>query len=373
MKVADMHCDTIMQIWYSRLRGNPVSLRDSGQTRRVSSENGKEPDLMVDLEKMKKGEYLLQNFAVYTDLHLPWNFSGKEADFHVLFQESDYGQQYMDPWYAATEMIGVFHEEIGKNGDLIGEARNYSDIVKNQNKGKMSGILTIEEGGILKGDISRISALYDEGVRMMTLTWNYENELGFPNRPADGFREDFRKFYRFVPEKGNGLKRTGFEALEEMERLGILADVSHLSDEGFYNVAQTVKGPFAASHSNARSVAGCSRNLTDDMIRVIAEHGGIIGLNFCPSFVMEASSEELCRTSCEGLARHARHIMNVGGREVLGLGTDFDGIGHENLEIPDASGMQKLCEYLETHGFTQEEIERIFYKNVLSLYKEVLR
>ena len=373
MRVADMHCDTIMKIWYSRLRGNPILLRGSGQSKRGPVEDDRDSGLMVDLEKMRKGGYLLQNFAIYTDLHLPWNFSGKEADFHAMFQETDEEKQYMDPWYAATEMIRVFHEEMGRNRELIGEVRNYSDIMKNQEAGRLSGILTIEEGGILKGDISRLSTLYDEGVRMMTLTWNYENELGFPNHPAEGFREDFRKYFQFVPEKGNGLKRTGFEALEEMDRLGILADVSHLSDEGFYDVARTVKGPFVASHSNARSIAGCNRNLTDDMIRVIAEHGGVIGLNFCPSFVTEAHSEVLCRSTCEGLARHARHILNVGGNEVLGLGTDFDGIGHENLEIPDASGMQKLGEYLETHGFTQEETEGIFYKNVLKLYKEVLR
>lgn len=358
MKVIDMHCDTIQQIWYSRLRGEPVSLRNSG--------------LMIDLEKMKKGGYLLQNFAVYTNLHLPKNFDGNESAPGSGDTSAENHDQYIDPWYAAAEMIRVFHEEIDANPDLIGQVRTYKDIEENSRKGIMSGLLTIEEGGILQGDISRIAELHREGVRMMTLTWNYENELGYPNHPLPGFETDFRKYFAFVPEKGNGLKKAGFEALREMERLGIIPDVSHLSDEGFYDVARTVRGPFVASHSNARSVTGCNRNLTDDMIRIIAEHGGVTGLNFCQAFVSEGPTDDQCVCSLEGLCRHARHIMNVGGREVLGLGTDFDGISPGRLEIEDASKMQHLCEYMEKQGFTHEEIEGIFYKNVLRVYKEVL-
>ena len=358
MKIIDMHCDTISQIWNSRLRGKPLSLRSSG--------------LMLDLEKMKKGGYLLQNFAVFTNLRLPEDFDGNGTALLSGDSSADSRGRYMDPWHAAKEMIRVFHEEIAANSDLIGQVRTYGDIEENSRKGIMCGLLTVEEGGILQGDISRLADLYREGVRMMTLTWNYENELGYPNHPLPGFRKDFRKFFAFVPEKGNGLKKAGFEALHEMERLGIIPDVSHLSDEGFYDVARTVRGPFVASHSNARSITGCGRNLTDDMIRTIAEHGGVTGLNFCQDFVSESPGRDMSVSSLQGLCRHARHIMNVGGREVLGLGTDFDGILPGRLDIENASRMQRLCGYMEAHGFTQEEIEGIFYKNVLRVYKEIL-
>ena len=232
--------------------------------------------------------------------------------------------------------------------------------------------LTTEEGGIIGGDPAKLDTLYDAGVRMMTVTWNYDNELGHPNRLPAGVREDFRNFYRFVPESGRGLTSVGKEAVARMEELGIIPDVSHLSDDGFYDVADIVKGPFAASHSNARALCGCSRNLTDDMIRTVAEHGGVIGLNFCPSFVMEAEDESRCFTSCEALAAHARHIMNVGGREVIAFGTDFDGIPRRNLEIQNASMMQRPADYMLGHGFTMEEVEGMYYKNVLRLYREVL-
>ena len=98
----------------------------------------------------------------------------------------------------------------------------------------------------------------------------------------------------------------------------------------------------------------------------------MIGLNYCPSFVMEADEESRCFTSCEALARHARHIMNVGGREVIALGSDFDGIPRRNLEMEDASQVQKLADYLSGHGFTCGETEGLFYKNVLRLYRDVL-
>ena len=356
MKVIDMHCDTISRIWYSRLRGQAISLRDD------------QGNLMISLDKMQRGNYLLQNFAIFTDLHLPENFNGQLP----YDRNPTDGRRFMDPWDAATEMIRVFHEEMAANEDLIGEVRCFADLEKNRAAGKLSGMLTIEEGGILKGDVSKVETLYDLGARMMTLTWNYENELGFPNQPMRGFEKDFRKYYQFVPEEGNGLKGKGFEVLEEMQRLGIIPDVSHLSDAGFYDVARTVRGPFVASHSNARSTAGCNRNMTDEMIRIVAEHGGVIGLNFCPAFVTEAESEDQCVSSMEGLVRHAKHIMNVGGREVCGLGTDFDGIGHENLEVPNAGEMQKLCEYMERSGLSHEEVEGIFYKNVMRVYRDVL-
>ncbi len=350
MFTVDLHCDTISQIWLSELRGERISLKDSGKAAQP---------LHIDLNKMRKGEYLLQNFALYADMHLPASKPGA-------------GSEYVDPWFQVTEMIRVFREEMAANADQIGQVFCWDDIESNRKSGRMSALLTTEEGGIIHGEVSRLDTLYEAGVRMMTVTWNYVNELGFPNRFPDGVDKDFRNFYRFRPESGRGLTPVGKEAVLRMEELGILPDVSHLSDDGFYDVAALVKGPFVASHSNARALCGCSRNLTDEMIRTIGEHGGVIGLNFCPSFVMEADAEDLCYTSCEALLRHARHIMDVGGREVIALGSDFDGIPYKNLEMEDASQIQKLAEAALAHGFTHEEVEGMYCRNVLRVYKEVL-
>ena len=370
MYVCDLHCDTLLEIWLSELRNERLSLKDTGKA--------KEP-LHIDLKKMQEGGYLLQNFAIYADLHMPaasLSAGGTNPALvmpgEALSAAKKEEEAYADPWFQTMEMIRVFKEEMAANADLIGQVFSFQDIEKNRKAGRMSAVLTTEEGGIIKGDLTKLDTLYDAGVRMMTVTWNYDNELGHPNRLPTGVREDFRNFYRFVPESGRGLTSVGKEAVARMEELGIIPDVSHLSDDGFYDVADIVKGPFAASHSNARALCGCSRNLTDDMIRTVAEHGGVIGLNFCPSFVMEAEDESRCFTSCEALAAHVRHIMNVGGREVIAFGTDFDGIPRRNLEIQNASMMQQPADYMLGHGFTMEEVEGLYYKNVLRLYREVL-
>ncbi len=364
MYIADMHCDTIMRIWMSHLRGTPISLRDSGS----------DPDkLQVDLTKMKRGGSMLQNFALFVDLKLPADFDGSEVDSALVRTANQEGITYMDPWYQLQEMAKVYHEEIAVNSDLIREARTYQDIMRNLQEGLMSALLTVEEGGVLQGNLDRLQTLYDEGVRMMTLTWNFENELGYPNEADPKSDEDFAYYFKFQPRSDNGMKRKGFEAVEEMVRLGILPDVSHLSDAGFYDLAKTIKGPFVASHSNARALAGCNRNLTDDMIRIIGDHGGVIGLNFYPGFLQEADDESKCWSTVETMAKHAKHMMNIGGSEVVGLGSDFDGIGPENLEVADTSQMQKLVAGFERAGLKPDEIEAICYENVLKVYKEVLK
>ena len=347
MYIADMHCDTMMRIWMSRLRGTPISLRETKP----------EDDFHIDLMKLKKGGSLIQNFALYVDLKLPADFDGTEADSALIRKTDQENVKYMNPWHQTMEMAKVYHEEMAANADLIREARTYEDIMRNKEAGLMSAVLTVEEGGAIEGQIDRLQLLYDEGVRMMTLTWNFENELAYPNEADPRSDEDFSYYFRFQPRMDNGLKTKGFEAVEEMERLGILPDVSHLSDAGFYDLAKTIKGPFVASHSNARVLAGCNRNLTDDMIRTVANHGGVIGLNFCPAFLEEAAVESDCHSTVENLAKHAKHMINVGGREVVGLGTDFDGLGPETLEIADASQLQKLVAGFERAGLKPAEIE----------------
>ena len=343
MFIADMHCDTIMKIWLEKREGRTLLLRDGS-----GDSNEK---MQINLLKLKAGDYLVQNFALYADLHM---------------------EDGTSPWTQFTEMADVFHTEIEANNDLIRQVRSYDDIITNRDAGLLSALMTVEEGGVLEGNLDRLELLHKEGVRMMTLTWNYENELGFPNDLPEGMDEDYTRYFKFVPRTDNGLKSKGFEAVEEMQRLGIIVDVSHLSDAGFYDVAKTVKGPFVASHSNARAISGCNRNMTDDMIRTVAEHGGVIGLNFCPEFLEEGPSEEACKCTIDSLAKQARYMINVGGEEVLGMGTDYDGLGDVTLGIDDASQLPELVEGFAARGFTESQIEKICYQNVMRVYKEVL-
>lgn len=321
MKVIDMHCDTMYAI---------LNNKDIDKNTNLKSNN-----LSIDIEKMKQGDYMLQVFAAYTDM--------KKGDCLVN----------------CLRTIDLFHNEIQKNKNEIRIVLNYSDILKNIEQKKISALLSIEEGACCKGDIGLLRNFYKLGVRMMTLTWNYENELGFPNEIIND---------KLVLDRG--LKNTGFEFIEEMENLGMIIDVSHLSDAGFYDILNNTKKPFVASHSNARSICSHRRNMTDDMIKKLADRGGVMGLNFYSCFLNNNASDNNM-AKIDDMIRHLKYIKNIAGVEVIGLGSDFDGINCQ-VEMKNASEIQILVEKMKKEGFTEYEIEHIFYKNVLNLFKEIL-
>ncbi len=323
MNVCDMHCDTIM-----RLYNQPGIPKES-----LFSNQGH-----IDIKRMQKSNYLLQTFAIF--------ISKKE---------------YFDLLKACLWGIDFFYDQMEQNKDWIVPVTTIREVMENQKKGKMSALLSVEEGGVCQGDITLLKILYRLGVRMLTLTWNYENELGYPH--------DYHKIDD--DDVSYGLKETGIEFVEEMERLGMLIDVSHLSDEGFYDVLRYTKKPFIASHSNARSICGHSRNMTDDMIRKLAERGGVMGLNFYGPFTCNPDQNGNVFGTIDGLIEHIRHIIQVGGTECIGLGSDFDGIG-TNMEMKDCSYMPQLADALSKAGFQSDTIEKIFYKNTLRVMKEIL-
>ena len=247
-----------------------------------------------DLEKLRKGNALAQFFALYIDL-----------------------MDKRDPLEMCLEMLDRFYQEIESNQEDIALARNYNELISNQQQGKISAFLTIEEGGALKGELQNLRNFYRLGVRLITLTWNFPNEIGFPNLNLEFSHR--------------GLTPFGRELVDEMNRLGMLVDVSHLSDQGFEDVAQISSQPFVASHSNARTIRNHTRNLTDDMIKTLANRGGVMGINFAGMFL---GNSDLSRV--EDMVRHINHIKKVGGIDVISLGSDFDGISPpleiENLD-----------------------------------------
>lgn len=288
MKYVDMHCDTITGLYR-----NKGSLREN--------------DMHIDLGKMKKGECLLQNFAIFT--YLP----KQDASF-------------------TRAAIDYYYEQMDANKDLIAPAYCYDDIIKNETNGLMNGLLTLEEGAVIDNDLAKLDDYYNLGVRMITLTWNFANGIGFPNfTPVEGMERP--EMLRITNQK-DGLTDFGIQYVRRMEELGMIVDVSHLSDAGFYDVVKYSTKPFVASHSNARSVCGVARNLTDEMICLLAEKGGVTGLNYCSSFI---DDNDTGYTSIASMVEHVRHIAKVGGIDCIGLGSDFDGIG-STLEIKDCSG-----------------------------------
>ena len=321
MKYVDMHCDTITALY-----------RSSGSLM--------ENDLHIDIRKMHKGECLLQNFAVFTDI-------GKD--------DSSFTKAAIDYYYKQLELYK----------DDIAPVYSYEDISNNEKNGKINALLTLEEGSVVDNDLNNLDYYYDRGVRMITLTWNYPNGIGHPNFTYE--KDKYHDKLHTINEK-EGLTPFGIEYVRRMEELGIIVDVSHLSDAGFYDVLKYTTKPFVASHSNARKVCPVARNLSDDMIRKLADRGGVTGLNYCSAFIEDLNEEN---TTIENMVRHIRYIADVGGIDCIGLGSDFDGIGNK-LEIVDASGVQKLYEALKPY-FSEEELEKIFYRNVLRVYKETFK
>lgn len=333
MKVVDMHCDTIAELYAKESAG---ILRN---------------DLNVDLEKMTEGDYGLQNFAIFAHMK---NLEGKMPLSEYAFRLAD-----------------LFMTEMRQYPDRIGIVKSWEEIEANWRAGRMSAMLTMEEGAICEGKIEYLRIFYELGVRMFTFTWNFPNELAWPNQvQMTGLHSG-----TFVPETEKGLTEKGFEFLEEMERLGMIADVAHLGDKGIQDVIAHAKKPFVASHSNARAVCGHPRNLTDEMIRGIAEKGGVVGINFCPSFLRDkerwGNPGNDNQVSLDDIVSHIRHIINVGGIETVGLGSDYDGTPL-SFEMKSAADLPMLEQKLRDEKFREEEIEKIFYKNVLRVYREVL-
>ncbi len=313
-----MHCDTITTL-YDRIQKGCV------ETLHMNS-------LQIDFEKLQKSKYLLQNFAVFLD---------KEIWKKDLFTE-------------AMLRIDFFKEQLSPNSALIRQVTSYEEIIQNEKEDRISALLTLEGGEILEGNVDNLSKFHEKGVRMVTLTWNYDNELG----------------HCHFDTEGKGLTKLGFEMVERMEELHMIPDVSHGSDALFFDVCKAAKKPFVASHSNARGVYNRTRNMSDGMIRALAEHGGVMGMNFFAGFT-SARAKEDGNCYMEDIVAHMRHVVNVGGIECLGLGSDFDGIDTD-VEWKDAGNMDFLLSGMKKAGFSAIECDKICRENVLRLYKECL-
>lgn len=317
MRLIDLHCDTI----WACMRKEEHLYSNTGH---------------IDLDKLKTAESMAQFFACF--IHMD-NFQGE----HRFTKAYDY----------ALEMIAFAKKEFRNVPEHILLARSRYDVEKNDENGQISAFLTIEEGGIVDSDMERLHRLYEEGVRLMTLTWNYENCIGYPNS-------------RDAEIMNRGLKPFGMDVVEEMNRLGMLIDVSHLSDGGFWDALQRSEKPVVASHSNARALCPHPRNLSDEMIRALSEQGGIIGLNLYPYFVRNDGV-----ITTEHLADHLCHMYQVGGEDVLAIGTDFDGFDEGVSDVAHIGQMELVYETVKRKGFTERQMEKIWHGNALRILKEM--
>lgn len=314
----DLHCDTITML-------------------RRPRENLERNKRMVTIQAMQEGSVLVQSFAAF----VPTGYYPKFMKKH-------------QPWKRFCKIADKKDELLGIHKDILYPVLCGRDIdICKENK-KIGVLFTIEDSGVFNKEIGRIKEAYQRGVRIANLTWNHTNTIGAPNSVKKKVMEQ-------------GLTTFGIEVVEEMNRLGIIVDVSHLSDGGFWDVVKHCKTPFIATHSNSRAITKHPRNLTDEMIRTLSERGGVMGLNFAPHFLSDRGDHT---SRMEDMALHVMHIRKVGGSQVLAIGSDFDGI-HGDLEIATPAQLPLLARLLRRKGLTETELEAMWYGNVCRVVREV--
>lgn len=266
---------------------------------------------------------------------------------------------YIEPEYKperalkrALQMIAAFYRDVGKHPGLVEVAGSYHDMERITGEDRIAAVISIEGGEAVAGDLGVLDCLYRLGVRALGLTWNERNDI------ADG-----------VGEKGagGGLTDFGRQLIERMNRLGMLVDVSHLSERGFWDVIECSKQPIIASHSNAQAVCAHPRNLNDAQIKALARNGGVMGMNFYSGFISEKEA------SLDRIIDHMEHIIGLVGPDYLGIGSDFDGIGSSPAGLEDVTGLPNLTVKMLERGFDTTTIRKILGENYLRVFRDVLK
>lgn len=348
MFVLDSHCDTPSQI---------LRLRDLSVDNEYSH---------VDFPKLKRGGVDGAFFALY----IPGSLDTEEA--------YAYSQRLLD----------AVHSTINQNPAAVRLTVSEQEAKKNQAEGVFSMFLGLENGSPVGGSMDRLHAFYDAGVRYMTLCHSRDNQICDSCASASG--------------RWGGLSPFGKEVIAEMNRIGMLVDVSHISDAAFYDVIRCSRKPVVATHSCCRALSDHPRNMTDDMIRALASEGGVIQINFYPLFldvdfrnILSASGimdygeaveeefikdpsdpdkraawnevqkalNELQRPSFKLIADHIDHVVSLVGIEHVGIGSDYDGIEVTPDGMEDISMMPRIFDELRSRGYSEADLAKIASEN----------
>ena len=314
--VFDAHCDTLLEVL------------DGKRNLAERAEKGH-----VDLPRLKEGGVTAQIFAIFAR------------------------QQYLPSGAAkeALRILDTFYRELKANEESFLLATSAADIERAKREGKVAAILSLEGAEALEGDLGVLRMFHRLGVRNLGITWNFRNQA------ADGLDE--------ARSKG-GLTNFGLELVRELNRLGIMIDVSHLAPAGVNDVLASSEAPVIASHSNAYALCPHRRNLADEQIQGISEKGGVIGVAFVPQFL----DPDEKRASLERVLDHIDYIVQVAGVDHVGLGSDFDGF-FEFVRVPgieDVSQMPNITFGLLERGYNVEEVKKIMGGNFLRVFRQVV-
>lgn len=289
----------------------------------------------------------------------PYNFSRRfpQLQFAALFCSLP-GDTPEKSRERTVRYLGHFFIALSKEKERLAQVRTYAEIETALNEGRHAALLTVEGGaGIAsEDDLPFFRDLFAVGVRVFGMTW-LTNALGTSNRwEEDGGADE-------------GLTALGREVVAEGNRLGMVFDVSHLSDRSFYEMAALSQKPVVATHSNFRALCGHSRNLTDDMARELIRQGGMIGLNLCPAFV----HREPERQTVETLFCHLEHGLSLGGEDAMGFGGDIDGIDGYPRPLTEADSIHdQLVEAMLRRNYPERLVNKVCYENYLCFLKKHL-
>ena len=273
------------------------------------------------LELPENSRSLFDNDALHVDFRRLLEF-GTPLQFFALWTST---ALVADVYNHTNRMLDFFEEQVENHSGIIEIARDFEDILRIANSGKITAILSIEGGEALMGDIENLTHFYNRGVRSLGLLWNRENELGF------GWPQG----------RTQGLTPFGIDVIQKMDELGIIMDVSHLNEAGFWDAHNASTRPYMASHSNAYAVTPHNRNLNDDQILAIAGRGGVIGFNMFPRFVSSNNTATM-----EDIMAHFHHFYGLGVINNIVLGADFDGITSTPQGITCVLSLKHLRERL---------------------------
>jgi len=288
----------------------------------------------TDIPRLQKGKVDMQFFAVWVN---PTSYT-------------------TNAFAKANEMIDLFESEIFASADKIQKAVNSEDINSNVKEEKISGVIGVEGGHAIENDLNKLIALYNRGMRYLTITWN--NSTDWAVSASDNRSTTI------------GLSEFGKKVIRTMDSLGVIIDVSHTGIQTIKDILAITKNPIIATHSGVRALQNHTRNLYDYQIKDIANSGGVIGIVFYPPFLGSPNSSVDIQT----VIKHIDYIVNLVGVDYVAIGSDFDGIGTNTVNgLEDVTKFPDLTMELLKHGYSRNDIEKILGGNFLRVFKSVVR
>jgi len=332
---------------------------------------------MVSIPKMRQGHLGAEFFSIWVDVTWP----------------------KQDLIHRALDLIDVVNEQVARHSDVLGMATTADEIVRLHLQGKFAILMGVEGGHIIQDDLHVLDIYSRLGVRYMTLT--HTANTGWADSSGD-------------QPKWNGLTEFGKQVVARMNRLGMMVDISHVSDKTFYDALAVSKAPVIASHSSCRALCNVPRNMSDDMIRALAKNGGVMDINFYSGFLSQAYADaykkvekqldaelaaararyasqgkrlpyleeekiqqsvlkDLPAPSYTAIADHIDHAVQVGGVDHVGLGSDFDGIDSAPIGMEDVSKLPDLVRELARRGYSEQDLKKILGGNLLRVMRQVER